>query len=201
VAYVRALPDPRADLAGANRHVQLDATFTYRVQRGDTLSKISKRFYGHAKDWPVLYRSNRIRWADILRTGKRLTIPALPRHIPAAPRELAPPAPVVHHAVLASAPSGGAAPAAPAIPAATTGYSTGGSFQACVIQRESGGNPVAQNPTSTASGLYGFLSTTWTAITGLPGPARAYSVATQNAAFEKEYAEAGTAPWAPYDGC
>jgi hypothetical protein len=75
------------------------------------------------------------------------------------------------------------------------------SFQACVIARESGGNPEAQNPDSTASGLYGFLDTTWTSVTGLPGPARDYSVAQQNAAFEKLYAEAGTSPWAPSDGC
>lgn len=75
------------------------------------------------------------------------------------------------------------------------------SFEACVIQRESGGDPTAQNPVSTASGLFGFLDSTWTAVTGLPGPARDYSVATQERAFAREYAIAGTAPWARYDGC
>ncbi len=74
-------------------------------------------------------------------------------------------------------------------------------FEACVIRAESGGNQYAQNPTSTASGLFGFLDTTWTAVTGLPGPARDYSVGQQEAAFQKEYAEAGTSPWGPYDGC
>jgi hypothetical protein len=76
-----------------------------------------------------------------------------------------------------------------------------GSFQACVISRESGGNPDAQNPASSASGLYGFLSTTWEDVTGLPGPARDYSEAQQTAAFWKLYAEAGTSPWGPSDGC
>ena len=70
-----------------------------------------------------------------------------------------------------------------------------------VISHESSGNPDAQNPDSTASGLFGFLTSTWTAVTGLPGPARDYSVAAQEAAFNKLYAEDGTAPWAPYDGC
>lgn len=33
--------------------------------------------------------------------------------------------------------------------------------EACIIKRESGGNPVAKNPRSTASGLYQFLDSTW----------------------------------------
>jgi Transglycosylase-like domain len=90
---------------------------------------------------------------------------------------------------------------APVQEAAAESYSGSGSFQSCVISRESGGNPDAQNPASTASGLYGFLDTTWTAVTGLPGPARDYSVSRQTAAFDKLYAEAGTSPWAPSDGC
>jgi hypothetical protein len=96
-----------------------------------------------------------------------------------------------------------AAPAdPPAQPAASSGsVSAGSSFEQCVIAAESGGNPTAQNPTSTASGLYGFLSSTWTAVTGLPGPARDYSVAQQQAAFQKLYAEAGPSPWSSYDGC
>jgi hypothetical protein len=200
-------PDGRADLASvkaaARPAASLDASFTYRIQRGDTLSKIAKKLYGHARFWPVIYKANHVRWADRIKTGHTLTIVPLPRHIPAAPAELAPPpppAPVVHLAA-ASAPA--AAPAAPAVQPVTSQQVSvgGGGFEACVIRAESGGNPVAQNPTSTASGLFGFLSTTWTAITGLPGPARDYSVATQEAAFQKEYAESGTSPWAPYDGC
>lgn len=52
-----------------------------------------------------------------------------------------------------------------------------------VADCESGGDPSAQNPTSTASGLYQFINGTWTSVTGLPGPASAYSTATQTAAF------------------
>ena len=97
-----------------------------------------------------------------------------------------------------------AAPAPPApAPVQPSGIvGTGGmsAFQACVIQRESGGNPSAVNPSSGAGGLYGFLPSTWQALghSGLPENA---SVAEQNQAFAQEYTQSGTAAWAPYDGC
>jgi hypothetical protein len=34
-------------------------------------------------------------------------------------------------------------------------------FLSCVIRHESGGNPHAENPTSTASGLFQFIDGTW----------------------------------------
>ena len=34
-------------------------------------------------------------------------------------------------------------------------------FLACVRERESGGNPRARNPRSSAAGLYQFLTATW----------------------------------------
>ena len=85
-------------------------------------------------------------------------------------------------------------------PAASSYSGAPGSFQACVIRAESGGNPQAVNASSGAGGLYQFLPSTWAALgfSGLPENA---SVATQNAAFAKAYAQSGTSPWAPYDGC
>ena len=75
-----------------------------------------------------------------------------------------------------------------------------GTFQACVIARESGGNAQAVNPASGAGGLYGFLPSTWQSLgySGLPQDA---PVSVQNAAFQQEYAQSGTSPWAPSDGC
>jgi hypothetical protein len=83
---------------------------------------------------------------------------------------------------------------------ATPSGATPGSFRSCVIQRESSGNPRAVNPSSGAGGLYGFLPSTWHGLgfSGLPENA---SVAEQNYAFAKEYAQSGTSAWAPYDGC
>jgi LysM repeat protein len=91
-------------------------------------------------------------------------------------------------------------------PSASTGTSTGtsaassstgasGSFQSCVAWRESG-----NNPTASSSGLYGILPSTWASL-GYSGTAGSASVAQQNQAFQQLYAQDGTSPWAPYDGC
>jgi len=77
-------------------------------------------------------------------------------------------------------------------------------FEACVIASESGGNPQAVNPVSGAGGLFQFLPSTWAALgyaSSYPGGAQTAPVSVQEAAFAQEYAQAGTAPWAPYDGC
>lgn len=99
-----------------------------------------------------------------------------------------------------------AATPAPSPTASSAPVSTGGmsAFEACVIQHESGGNPTAVNPTSGAGGLFQFLPSTWANLgfaAQYPGGAQTAPVSVQDAAFNKLYAEAGTAPWAPYDGC
>jgi hypothetical protein len=100
--------------------------------------------------------------------------------------------------------NGGAAaqPAAPATAAAQQASYSGapGSFQACVIARESGGNASAVNASSGAGGLYQFLPSTWASLgySGLPENA---PVSVQNAAFAKEYAQSGGSAWSAYDGC
>jgi hypothetical protein len=80
-------------------------------------------------------------------------------------------------------------------PAASTGGSSPSSFQQCVAWRESG-----NNPTASSSGLYGILPSTWASL-GYSGTAGSASVAQQNQAFQQLYAQDGTSPWAPYDGC
>lgn len=76
------------------------------------------------------------------------------------------------------------------------------SFEACVIQAESGGNPTAINPSSGASGLFGFLLSTWDSLgLGYPGGAYTAPVSVQEQGFQILYARDGTSPWAPYDGC
>jgi resuscitation-promoting factor RpfC len=178
------------------------------VQRGDSLSAISLHEYGTAAEWPALWWANRRQVPDpsMIVPGERLIVPsglrvsrwlaraaqaatAAPRHArPASGASVGADAEVADTAAPAAvrrtAPSG----AAP------------GSFRSCVIQRESSGNPRAVNPSSGAGGLYGFLPSTWHGLgfSGLPENA---SVAEQNYAFAKEYAQSGTSAWAPYDGC
>ena len=86
-----------------------------------------------------------------------------------------------------------AAPApAPTPVSLTSGMSA---FEQCVAWRESGDNPAASS-----AGLFGILPSTWASL-GFPGTAGTSSVALQKAAFDKLYAQDGTSPWAPYDGC
>jgi len=173
----------------------------YTVKAGDSLSSISQHEYGTAADWPALWWINRgtVRDPDLIQTGQRLQVPARAAVTAAMLRAAlaARPAAVPAPASAPAAPSVG--PEAPA-PAAASYSGAPGGFQACVIQAESGGNASAVNPSSGAGGLYQFLPSTWQALgfSGLPQDA---SVAEQNAAFAKEYAESGTSAWSAYDGC
>ena len=49
---------------------------TYTVQRGDTLSAIAKRFYGHASEYRRIAAANNIANPDLIHPGQQLVIPA-----------------------------------------------------------------------------------------------------------------------------
>jgi resuscitation-promoting factor RpfB len=118
-----------------------------------------------------------------------------PARLMSAARAAAHDAHVAHMAHMARV----AAHAAPkAAPAAT--YSGGGSFQSCVIARESGGNPQAMNA-SGHYGLYQFSYATWVAYGGSPAAFGHATVAQQNQVFSNTIAAGGQSNWAPYDGC
>ena len=90
--------------------------------------------------------------------------------------------------------------AAAPVRAQLTAYRTAtAAYRWCIIQRESGGNPHAVNPSSGAGGLFQFMPSTWASL-GYYGAPQNASVATQYGAFQKLYAEMGTSPWAG-DGC
>jgi nucleoid-associated protein YgaU len=69
-----------------------------------------------------------------------------------------------------------------------------------IARCESGGNIRAQNPSSTASGKYQFLDTTWRALGGV-GRAKDASEAVQDAMAVKLLTQSGTAPWAASQAC
>jgi nucleoid-associated protein YgaU len=50
---------------------------TYVVQKGDSLSKIAKQFYGNTTAWRRIYDANRerIKDPDVIQPGWTLTIP------------------------------------------------------------------------------------------------------------------------------
>lgn len=73
------------------------------------------------------------------------------------------------------------------------GYPCGGSLPPCyVLERESHGNPSAENPTSSASGLWQFLDSTWAEYGGYSRASHA-PVSVQNAK--------AAALWAGGAGC
>ena len=53
------------------------STKTYTVQKGDSLSKIAKHFYGDANKWPRIHEANldQIKNPDLIHPGQTLKIP------------------------------------------------------------------------------------------------------------------------------
>jgi LysM repeat protein len=166
------------------------------VRRGDSLSGIATRY---RIEWPGLYEANRAAIGDnpnLLNAGERLRIPsrAAAAHLASLYR---PPAVVVSVPAPVSAT---AAPVAPESTDASTASAPAGSFQECVISRESGGNSQVMNA-SGHYGLYQFSESAWVAAGGSAADFGSASVAEQNQVFNSAYAQDGTSPWAPYDGC
>jgi LysM repeat protein len=160
------------------------------VRRGDSLSGIAARY---RIEWPGLYEANRAvigKNPNLLNPGERLRIPsaASAARLAASYR---PPA-VASSSVPTETVAVQDAPAEPAASA--------GSFQECVISRESGGDAQVVNG-SGHYGLYQFSYSAWVAAGGSPADFGNASVAEQNQVFATAYAQDGTSPWAPYDGC
>ena len=169
----------------------------YTVQSGDTLSSIAGSFYGNSSDWTALYWANdsQIQNPNVIEVGQVLSIPAQPATVPAPPSA----------STTAPAQSETSAPAESTQSTAQQSDSTvstagDSSFQACVIQRESGGNPQVMN-SSGHYGLYQFSESTWVEYGGNPADFGNASVAEQDQVFDNAIAAGGENNWAPYDGC
>lgn len=80
---------------------------------------------------------------------------------------------------------------------------TGNTTLEAIKQCESGGSYTAQNPTSTASGAYQFLTSTWRSLDASAGYATAASApaSVQDAAALELYQQSGTTPWNASRGC
>ncbi len=146
----------------------------------------------------VLYWANRgkIHWANMISEGQVLKVPAMPAKIPAAPSQLGPapapaPAPVV---------ASGSAPVQATSSVSSSYSGASGSFEACVIARESGGNSQVMN-SSGHYGLYQFSASTWQAYGGSAANFGNASAAEQHRVFSNAVAQGGQANWSPYDGC
>lgn len=193
-----ALAEPHSadlDAAVAIHHVRQHKTVT--VAGGDTLSGLARARCGAAGKWENLYAANEKTIGDnpnLIQPGQKLrmwcneaVLAQLTAAVTPTPRTPTPqpqqPAVVVSGVVN------------------TSGVS---SFEACVINAESGGNAQAVNPATDAGGTFQFLPSTWAALGfagAYPGGAQTAPESVQQEAFNKEYAESGTSAWAAYDGC
>lgn len=79
----------------------------HKVRKGDTLSKLARKYYGDKKAWPVIATANNLTDANQISVGQRLTIPV--RH-PAQQEPPDPPEPDV-----VTAPEAPAQPLTPAV--------------------------------------------------------------------------------------
>ncbi len=190
----------------------------YTVISGNTLSGISARFCGTTADYLSLAAASGITNPDIIYPGQHVKLDCH-AHVPAAltapPPAPEPPPPAhasgKHHRDHAAAHRHAVQHRRPGrhsrtSPRPSGHFSTEGmaAFESCVISRESGGNPRAVNASSGAGGLFQFLPSTWAGLgyaDAYPGGAQTAPVGVQEAAFAKLFAEAGTSPWRPYDGC
>lgn len=173
----------------------------YTVASGDTLSAISSRFCGTSADYPALAVASGITDPNAITPGQPIRLSC--HH--SVPAGFGAPAPASPAPAAPSAPT--QAPAQPTVTAAastTVGTAGMSAFEACVISRESGGNPQAVNPSSGAGGLFQFLPSTWASLgyaSSYPGGAQTAPASVQEAAFSQLYSQSGTSPWGPYDGC
>jgi hypothetical protein len=168
--------------------------------------------YRDDRFWTAIYWANHrhLRYANQITVGQVLIVPGKPAKAPAAPGVLDPAPAPAPAPVTAAAVSTGTAPApvqtqssqasSTASSQSTPGTSGGSSFQACVIQRESGGNSQVMNA-SGHYGLYQFSAGTWAAYGGNPADFGNASVAEQNQVFGNAIAAGGQSNWSPYDGC
>jgi LysM repeat protein len=196
-------------LSAIARPAQLDQAAaqqaTYTVKSGDTLSKIAGTEYKDQGAWPVLYYANRseIHWANVIEPGQVLKVPAKPSKIPAAPGQLGPQVSAASTSTstrtsTVSSPSTSSRSVSSS--SSYSGGTPGGSFGACVVERESGGNAQVMN-SSGHYGLYQFSESTWESYGGSGSDFGHASVSEQNRVFSNALAAGGQSNWSPYDGC
>jgi LysM repeat protein len=171
--------------AAAERAVGQDlgaaAPKTYTVRSGDRLSGIAKRF---GLSWQQLCEQNGLRDCNYIVPGQELTLSG---------------------GSGGSGSGGGGGDEARTQDRASRSGARSVSLPAvaaCIREKESGGNYQAENPSTSASGAYQFVDSTWTSVTGLAPPASDYSKATQDRAFAELWdGGAGAHHWVTADEC
>jgi LysM repeat protein len=170
--------------------IAVGVVHTITVRPGDSLSAIASKACGNASDWTGIYQQNSVVVGsnpNLIYPGERLTFKCNAATIETA---------------LASPQDPPADPPASSSGTSAVIYHGSGnsSFQACVIARESGGDPQITN-SSGHYGLYQFSASTWAEYGGNPADFGDASISEQNQVFDNAMAAGGEYNWSPYDGC
>jgi hypothetical protein len=214
-SHTRTVSDARADArakSGPTAHGPARPSGNVNdwvtVKPGQTLAGIAA---AHHMSWQAVYATppnpGHLPDPNRLTAGERLRIPADPELRAAQFRTLyaaklrAEGAAQAASQQPAARQSASHQPASQPAAAASTAGTQGGSltagmspFEQCVAYRESTDTPTDPD------GLFGILPSTWAQL-GYSGTAGQASVAQQEVAFNRLYAEYGAQPWAPSDGC
>lgn len=167
------------------------------VRPGDTLSAIAGRFCGDSGDYYALAYNNHVPNPDLIYAGQVFRIACQAAAQAIADAYPTPASQPVHYV---SRPAAAPVQQPAARPVVTSVSGTIGSMQACIIARESGGNPDVWNA-SGHWGLYQFSSATWAAHGGNPADFGHASVAEQNQVYASTVAADGYSDWVPSDHC
>jgi hypothetical protein len=170
------------------------------VKDGDTLSGIARDLCGNPADWTGIFVANRgkIKNQDLIYRDQVFIIACKTAYVPQPVAETRVAAYTPRHTVTQQA------PVERPVQAAGSNVSTAGmgSFQSCVITRESGGNPQIWNHQGYPYwGLYQFGAATWAAHGGIPADWGHAGAAEQTRVFWNTVRDDGTSDWAPSDGC
>lgn len=192
-----AHPQPGPAKAAVQKPVLKKTDQWVTVQRGQTLSSIAR---AHHISWDALVgtapNTAHLHYPYHLTPGEHLRIPADPRLRAEQYRAWRAAHVMARAAAAAKAAAAAAAKQRAAAAAASQPITAGmSSYEQCVAWRESGDNPRASS-----AGLFGILPSTWAQL-GYSGTAGEASVALQKVAFQRLYAQYGTQPWSPSDGC
>jgi hypothetical protein len=203
--------DAHVQVAAAPVKAQVIATTSHvMVRAGDTLWGIASSACGNPRDDLALAYNNGITDPNLIRAGQLLKVachaaekilaakyppPALPASLPVTPQAQTDAVAAVQQPTPSTSETGSS------LGDAAVSTSGDGSFQACVIARESGGNPQVTNSTD-HYGLYQFSASTWAEYGGNPADFGDASVSEQNQVFDNAVASpGGEGNWSAYDGC
>jgi hypothetical protein len=164
------------------------------VHSGDTLSAIAQRDCGNASDWTGIYAANQ----SVIGGNPNLIEPGQQLRISCAQADVGQPAQVTGYTAPAQQQDSYSGPAQSSYGTVSTAGDSG--FEACVISRESGGDPDVWNA-SGHWGLFQFSAGTWAEYGGSPGSFGYASAAEQEQVFDNAMAQGGEYNWSPYDGC